>query len=466
MNKIFRSIGFKIALSYTLLFSCSFMGLTVFAYLFLEAALERQDRQMIAGEVESLQAQYRTGGWDGFSRRVIEIDSYRKNNPFFTRALKGAGRDSLIFLPQYWEDFDLTTLEQMHGQTAGKWITLPNLTKDYALEIFTAEQSDGSLFQVGISTEDRLVNLLRYKETFLVISIPLIFLAAGGGVYLSRRTLMPLRNLIHTVESIESGKMDARVRETFTGDELDELGRLFNRMIEKINLLIQGMKGALDSVAHDLRTPMTRFRNIAESALQQDHTAEAYREALQDSLDESDRILRMLHMLMDISEAEAGTMQIRIQSVNLVKLAEELVDMYRYVAEEKKILIKTDFPDMAPLEADADRICQVIANLLDNAVKFTDPGGEVFVSIKNLPDFIQIQVADSGSGIPSEEIQRIWDRLFRGTSATQKGLGLGLSIVHAVVHAHSGEVHVTSTPGVGSVFTVQIPVHGHPQIPV
>ncbi len=459
-----RTIGFKIAAGYSLLFAFSFVGLTVFAYLFLETTLARQDRRMIAGEVESLQEQYRTGGWEAFYRRVTEIDSYRKNNPFFTRSLKRDGSDSLIFLPQYWKDFDLASLEKMDGQTPGKWIRLPNRTQTYTLEIFTAAHPDGSLFQVGISTEDRLSDLQRYKESFLVISIPLILLAAGGGALLSRRALLPLRNLILTMESIESGKMDARVTETFTGDELDELGRLFNRMIGKINKLIQGMKGSLDSVAHDLRTPMTRFRNLAESALQKDHTAAAYREALQECLDESDRILRMLHMLMDISEAEAGTLRLRIQELNLVQLAREIVDMYGYVAEERDIRIRTDFPGEALLVADADRISQVIANLLDNAVKFTDPGGEVGVCIKNLPGRVQIEVSDSGIGIPPEEILKIWGRLYRGGSDAHKGLGLGLSVVSAVVHAHMGQVQVSSAPGSGSIFTVELPVYEHPRL--
>jgi signal transduction histidine kinase len=456
--KPIRTIGFKIAAGYSLLFACSFIALTVFAYLFQETTLTRQDRQMIASEVEILQQKYRAGGWNTFSRRVTEIDNYRKNNPFFTRSLKYGGRDSVIFLPQYWKDFDLTVLETMEGQIPGRWIHLPNRLKTYALELYTANNMDGSLFQVGISTQDRLAALQRYKESFLVISIPLILMAAGGGALLSRRALRPLRSLIVAVQSIQAGKMDARVQATYTGDELEELGQLFNRMIEKINQLIQGMRASLDGVAHDLRTPMTRFRNIAESAVQNDCTASAYKEALQDCLVESDRILRMLNMLMDISEAEAGTMRLVIQRVNLVQLAEEIVDMYRYVAEEKDIRIKTDFPDEAPLEADPDRVCQVLANLLDNAVKFTDPGGEVRVSINNFPGYAEIRVADSGIGIQPEEIQNIWDRLYRGGGAYQKGLGLGLSLVSAVVRAHKGNVRVSSEPGSGSVFTVSWPV--------
>ncbi|MFZ1983557.1 MAG: HAMP domain-containing sensor histidine kinase [Desulfatitalea sp.] len=445
------------AAGYSLLFAFSFVGLTVFAYLFLEATLSRQNRTMIAAEVESLQEEYRTGGWTAFKTKALENDRFRKNNPFFTRALQGPGNDELIFFPQYWKDFDLTALKKMPGQFAGQYITLPSLTHNYTLEIFTASQSDGSLFQVGISTEDRSAILTRFRESFLAVSIPLILLAAGGGVLLSRRTLLPLRNLISTVASIEAGKLDARVHVTHTGDELDELGRLFNQMIEKINQLIQGMKGSLDSVAHDLRTPMTRFRNLAEAALQRELTSEAYREALQDCVDESDHILRMLHMLMDISEAEAGTMHLRLRPVDMVQLAEGVVDMYRYVGEEKEVQIKTDFPDEAPLEADAERICQVLANLLDNALKFTGPGGEVRVTIKNLASRVQIQIADSGIGLQPEDIHKIWDRLYRGAQATHKGLGLGLSVVKAVIHAHMGDIQVSSTPASGSVFTVQLP---------
>jgi signal transduction histidine kinase len=462
--KFSKTIGFKIAIGYSVLFACSFIGLTIFAYLFLEGTLARQARVMIAGEVEYLQEQYNAGGWAVFDQKVVDNDNLRKNNPFFTRAVGGAGRYERIFLPQYWKDFDLTSLGKMPVPTPGQWTLIPDRTHTYALELFTASQADGQLFQVGISTQDRLVILSRYRESFFLVSIPLILLAAGGGAFLSRRALRPLRNLIDTVASIEAGKMDTRVKSTRTGDELDELGGLFNRMLEKINQLIEGMRASLDSVAHDLRTPMTRFRNIAETALQQENSDTAYREALQECMDESDRILRMLNMLMDISEAEAGTMRLFKQRADLAQLAERIVDMYRYVGEEKGVAIETDFPPRAELEVDAERIGQVLANLLDNAVKFSDPGGTVRVSIKLRSDHIQMQVADRGIGIAPEEIHKIWDRLYRGPNSAQKGLGLGLSVVRAVVRAHMGDVQVASTPGSGSIFSLRLPLQKRPDI--
>ena len=452
-----RAIGFKIAAGYTLLFFISFMTLAAVSYLLVDSTLARQEREMITAEIESLRGQYETGGWAAFRDMVVENNRFRKNNPFFIRVPDAPTQEDLIFFPHHWDEFDLAALRRMPLPAPGTWLSLPSRSSTGALEILTARQPDGSLLQVGISTEDRLAVLARFREVFVTVAIPLILLAIAGGAVLSRRVLMPLRSLIATVASIESGKMDARVASAQTGDELEELGSLFNRMIDKIDKLIQAMRESLDSVAHDLRTPMTRFRNHAEKALQAESSDKPCREALQDCVEESDRILRMLAMLMDISEAETGAMRLQIRSADLVPLAASVADMYRYVADEKDILVETDFPDAARLDVDADRISQVLANLLDNAVKFTPEGGWIRVSIQTLPDTIVVRVADSGIGIDPEEIDRIWDRLFRGARSSHKGLGLGLSLVKAVVNAHHGELHVSSMPCSGSRFELHLP---------
>lgn len=457
-----RAIGFKIAAGYTLLFFLSFMTLEAIAYFLVGNTLARQEREMIAAEIESLRGRYETGGWSAFREKVIENNRFRKNNPFFTRVPHTPANEDVVFFPHHWSNFDLSILRGMPLPSPGTWSRLRSRSDTGDLEILTASQPDGSLFQVGISTEDRLEVLARFREAFVIVAIPLILLAVAGGAVLSRRVLRPLRNLITTVASIESGEMDARVPSTQTGDELEELGSLFNRMIEKVNKLIRAMRESLDSVAHDLRTPMTRFRNNAEKALQSELAGKACQEALQDCVEESDRILRMLAMLMDISEAETGTMRLQIRSVDIVPLAASVADMYRYVADEKGISMVTDFPAEARIEADADRISQVLANLLDNAVKFTPEGGSVSISIQNLPHTVIVRVADSGIGIDAGEIERIWDRLFRGARCSHKGLGLGLSLVKAVVHAHHGEIHVSSTPGVGSRFELRLPTAPFP----
>ena len=312
--------------------------------------------------------------------------------------------------------------------------------------------------QVGKTSEVRERMLNHFRETFALVMFPLILLGFIGGMIVSRRALGPIRHLIKTVRSINAGKMDARVLRPQTGDELDELVMLFNGMLTKIESLINGMKDSLDNVAHDLRTPMARLRGIAEMALQSDQGEDNLRDALADSLEESERILTMLNALMDISEAETGAMKLDLRPINAASLIEGVVDVYRYVAEDKGIDVQTEVPNALFLVGDPMRLGQVLGNLLDNAIKYTPKGGRVDIEAHQSQKGIVILVRDTGIGINPEERPRIWDRLYRGDqSRSQRGLGLGLSLVKAIVQAHNGEVEALSGPGRGSTFRITFP---------
>ena len=233
------------------------------------------------------------------------------------------------------------------------------------------------------------------------------------------------------------------------GDEINQLIVLFNRMLARIETLI----GAHARVVGQRRARSAHADHPASGQWRSwrcDPTPvpEVCREALADCLEESDRVMAILNTLMDISEAETGTMKLAFEDVNLAELIHEVTDLYEHVADEAKVRVTTDVPQDLSLRADRARLRQVVANLVDNAIKYTPSGGRIEIDATRAEREVLLLVRDSGVGIPADELPRIWDRLYRGDkSRSQRGLGLGLSLVKAVVQAHQGRVDASSDSG-------------------
>lgn len=452
-----RSLAFRLTFWYAAIFSLSFLLLAVLSYLFVFSSI-RDHRP----EIQAALARYRALAEKEGAQAVKDAANAQakasRRNSFFVRMVDAGDRPIFVSHPGLWESFDLTRPQEQIIE--GQWHYYTSTRDGDLLEVASARLRDGSLIQVGKSIQDRNDVVRHFRETLLATIIPMFLIGFGGGGFLAFRALRPVRNLTAAVRSIvQTARFDTRVPEGRTGDELDDLVKLFNGMLEKIETLIRGMRNSLDNVAHDLRTPVTRFRGMAEEALRSKGGAEQCREALADCLEESERLMAMLDALMDISEAETGTMRLLREEIDLSALVAEVAELYHDVAEEKSIQIATDTPAAIRLRGDRARLRQVLANLVDNALKYTPAGGRVQIQCSQDGSFAVLRVRDSGIGIPQDEIAQIWDRLYRGDkSRSQRGLGLGLSLVKAVVHAHQGRVEAVSTVGSGSVFSVYLPL--------
>jgi signal transduction histidine kinase len=330
---------------------------------------------------------------------------------------------------------------------------------DLAGARFTAVRTIGVLrLEIGTSgvAWSVIVDHLRFGA--LAVTLAAIVLSVAGGYHLTRRMLRPVRDLEAVASDvIRSGDLSKRVPVRGDRDEFDRVSMLFNEMLERNEEVVRAMREALDNVAHDLRTPLTRIRGTAEVALRTDD-ATAAREALAVCIDEADHVLVMLRSLMDISEAQAGLMHLDRADVRLDQLAHDAVELYAHVAEDAGVTLELVSRGPVTVHGDPVRLRQAIANLIDNAIKYTPRGGHVTVTVSEAGDQAIVEVRDTGEGIAAAMIPQIWDRLFRADpSRSKRGLGLGLSLVRAIVEAHGGRVRVDSQPGSGSVFTVALP---------
>lgn len=314
---------------------------------------------------------------------------------------------------------------------------------------------------VGTATDDIDAILQRFTSLYVILLPALIIVVMIVGWYAAGRALQPLSELAQATENISARNLHLRLPSHQTEDELEVLTRTFNRMLERLEQNFERIRNFTIDASHELRTPITAVRGQLEVALITAKNVDDYRNAVESSLEDVERLSQIVKSLLLLAQAESGNLALQKTEVDLIAILDEIVSHYRYFADDKKLGLFTSLPENCHLVADRALVELMLSNLVANAVKFSRQEGTVRVILTRNENEIRIEIQDSGPGIAQQHLPFIFDRLYRvreGEKDGEKGLGLGLTFVAWIAQAHGGRIDVKSEMGEGCCFTVVLPL--------
>jgi heavy metal sensor kinase len=339
-----------------------------------------------------------------------------------------------------------------------------DVTTDYGRLRVSNSLAPGSgvttyLLQVGVTLAPNDAALRRYRD-LLLLGVPACLILAGAGSWwLSAFALAPLIRLAGAAREIDVRTLERRLPTRGVDDELEDVTRAFNGVLERLDHAVGEMRQFSAALAHELRTPLAALRGEIELALGRLGTGDANRDHLASQIEEIDRLKRLIEQILTLARAEAGQIPLTFAPLDAGELAAALVEQLEPVAQARSIALTCDCVPGAVVRADGEWLRRLLINLLDNALKFTNEGGRVWVRVAPADDQVTIAVGDTGVGIAPTDRPHVFERFFRAdpsrTSSTE-GTGLGLSLVQWIVERHGGSIGLVSEVGAGSTFTVTL----------
>jgi heavy metal sensor kinase len=295
---------------------------------------------------------------------------------------------------------------------------------------------------------------------FIITPFMLIF-SAFVSYWLAGRAFFPIRYLAQAAREIGAKDLHQRVPVPIARDEVQELAIIFNDMIRRLEKAFSQQHRFVSDASHELRTPVSVIRNMTDVSLAHATSVDEYRHVLQEVNSEAERLGHLINDLLALARADEGQIKLDCEPVRIDLLTSDVVESMAPLAAERGLILRVQHVQPATTMGDAARLIQVIMGLVDNALAYTNPGGDISLSVAAHSSHVDISVRDTGIGIAETDIEHIFERFYRADPARSKvagGSGLGLSIVDWIVRAHQGSIHVTSQPGKGSTFTVTLPL--------
>lgn len=460
LRSLRHTLALRLTLWYGGIFAVSSTLAFALAFLLIAEVVREHTDEDLREDLQEYAAFMRLGGLDRV-RTEMSVDAEGgEGHQVFFRLWGTDGRQLVATDLSAWaglsEPKDLSARFADSDEPILETLALPR--REHKVRVIHGPIAPGMVLQIGESLEDDEEFMAALFRGFLIVLAAIVAFGGPIGWFMARRALRGVQAITRTATEIAHGNLDRRVEVRAQGDELDALARTFNLMLDRIHALIIGMREMTDNLAHDLRSPLGRIRASAEMILT-DNGSKAEAEAMvAATAEECDRLLEMINTTLDIAEAESGAALLKLAEFDLVELVGDAVELFQPLAEDKQVTIAVDLPDACRIRGDRQRLQRVVANLLDNAVKYTPVGGRVTIKLDDQGEWLKLSIQDTGVGISPAETARIFERFYRcDRSRSELGNGLGLSLALAFVRIHGGDIAVDSVPEQGSTFTILLP---------
>lgn len=458
LGRVVRTTAFKLSAIYIAVFSIFSVFFVLYISYTANQLLGEQLQETIAAEIFGLANEYRSGGLPG----IVDAITQRSHQPgaslYLITDVSGrilAGNVSRV-------------PASLLSSSGSQPITVPyeryaGDTGDRIAMVQVVRLPGGFRMLVGrdIGEREQFRKIIARALTWALALM--IGLALLSWFFVSRRVLKRIDSLSATSRRIMVGDLSGRLEVTGTGDEFDRLAESFNAMLDRIEHLLLGLKNVSDNIAHDLKTPLTRLRNRVEAALASPEDSDAYRAALEATIEESDQLIKTFNALLMIARMEAGSQDDAMAEVEIGSVVRDVAELYEPAAEEKGARLVVEVCEPVTLTANRELLGQALANLIDNALKYSTPAAgvdaaRIVVSVSRSEDQLFLSVADNGPGIPAADRERVLQRFVRlEESRSLPGSGLGLSLVAAVANLHHGAIELgDGNPGL--VVTLRLPL--------
>lgn len=466
MTRFPPTLAVGLTLWYTGIFVLFTGGAFLLFYFTIDTLLDQRIDEDLEEDIVEFRNLYREDGIEGIKTEIQRELQSESANEIFLRLLDRNGSELYASDMSHWRSrlTDISFLASLTITSDSRLETLHAEADDYPARVITFLISPNIILQIGESTEEKaeFMELLLgiFPATFLIVTL----FAAVVGWLMALKAMHSVEEVSQAAEDVANGTLDRRVTVQTKGKEIARLVNTFNTMIDRIHALVSGLRDITDNIAHDLRGPVARIRANAELPLSHKSTDEEYGTSAADIIEECDRMMEMINTTLDVTEAETGAAVFAEDEIDLTALVEVACELFEPVAEDRNIQMSTSIANNVCIRGNMQQLQRMLANLLDNALKYTPAGGRVETGISVENGTISLTVSDNGIGISEVNQAHIFDRSFRcGESRSESGFGLGLSLARAVARSHGGDITVSSIPDKGSTFTVTLQnSHKHP----